>query len=169
MRVITVPDNNRNNNSGSSSFILIVIDFPVRLGNIEYTCPASGDCEINKRRRKACQACRMQKCLRTGMLKEGVRLDRVRGGRQKYRRQTSTPIAVAAVVQPAQQSVHQQQQSGQQPFNNVFNNAKMPGTSNYHLSHNNSVVGTEGWNNNNEDGICMKQAASIDAMRECGE
>ncbi|XP_050425553.1 estrogen receptor [Adelges cooleyi] len=58
-------------------------------GNIEYTCPASNDCEINKRRRKACQACRFQKCLRMGMLKEGVRLDRVRGGRQKYRRQSS--------------------------------------------------------------------------------
>ena len=29
---------------------------------------------------------RYQKCLRQGMLKEGVRLDRVRGGRQKYRR-----------------------------------------------------------------------------------
>ncbi|XP_033216256.1 steroid hormone receptor ERR1 isoform X3 [Belonocnema kinseyi] len=57
-------------------------------GNIEYTCPAQGECEINKRRRKACQACRFQKCLRQGMLKEGVRLDRVRGGRQKYRRAT---------------------------------------------------------------------------------
>ncbi|RWS30537.1 Estrogen-related receptor gamma-like protein, partial [Leptotrombidium deliense] len=57
-------------------------------GNIEYTCPASSVCEINKRRRKACQACRFQKCLRMGMLKEGVRLDRVRGGRQKYRRNT---------------------------------------------------------------------------------
>ncbi|KAE8572959.1 estrogen related receptor [Halyomorpha halys] len=55
-------------------------------GNIEYTCPAANDCEINKRRRKACQACRFQKCLQKGMLKEGVRLDRVRGGRQKYRR-----------------------------------------------------------------------------------
>merc|ERR1712223_1997923 len=55
-------------------------------GNIEYTCPVSNACEINKRRRKACQACRYQKCLRQGMLKEGVRLDRVRGGRQKYRR-----------------------------------------------------------------------------------
>ena len=55
------------------------------LGGIEYTCPASNDCEINKRRRKACQACRYQKCLKMGMLKEGVRLDRVRGGRQKYR------------------------------------------------------------------------------------
>ncbi|XP_059088028.1 steroid hormone receptor ERR1-like isoform X2 [Tigriopus californicus] len=60
-------------------------------GNIEYTCPASSDCEINKRRRKACQACRFQKCLRMGMLKEGVRLDRVRGGRQKYRRMIESP------------------------------------------------------------------------------
>jgi len=55
-------------------------------GNIDYTCPVTASCEINKRRRKACQACRYQKCLRQGMLKEGVRLDRVRGGRQKYRR-----------------------------------------------------------------------------------
>ena len=64
-------------------------------GNIEYTCPASNDCEINKRRRKACQACRFQKCLRMGMLKEGVRLDRVRGGRQKYRRMLSAAAAAA--------------------------------------------------------------------------
>ncbi|GBP51082.1 Estrogen-related receptor gamma [Eumeta japonica] len=60
-------------------------------GNIEYTCPASNECEINKRRRKACQACRFRKCLRTGMLREGVRLDRVRGGRQKYRRAAEAP------------------------------------------------------------------------------
>lgn len=55
-------------------------------GNIDYSCPANGDCEITKRRRKACQACRFQKCLGVGMLREGVRLDRVRGGRQKYKR-----------------------------------------------------------------------------------
>lgn len=60
-------------------------------GNIEYTCPANNECEINKRRRKACQACRFQKCLVMGMLKEGVRLDRVRGGRQKYRRNPTNP------------------------------------------------------------------------------
>ncbi|XP_012257460.1 steroid hormone receptor ERR2 isoform X7 [Athalia rosae] len=66
-------------------------------GNIEYTCPANGECEINKRRRKACQACRFQKCLRQGMLKEGVRLDRVRGGRQKYRRSTE-PYAMMASI-----------------------------------------------------------------------
>uniref|UniRef100_A0A8C5N2A0 Nuclear receptor domain-containing protein n=1 Tax=Leptobrachium leishanense TaxID=445787 RepID=A0A8C5N2A0_9ANUR len=55
-------------------------------GNIEYSCPVVNDCEITKRRRKSCQACRFRKCLRVGMMKEGVRLDRVRGGRQKYRR-----------------------------------------------------------------------------------
>uniref|UniRef100_T1IPY4 Estrogen-related receptor n=1 Tax=Strigamia maritima TaxID=126957 RepID=T1IPY4_STRMM len=67
-------------------------------GNIEYTCPAANDCEINKRRRKACQACRFQKCLRMGMLKEGVRLDRVRGGRQKYRRNPETPYQIQMVT-----------------------------------------------------------------------
>ncbi|RWS15167.1 Estrogen-related receptor gamma-like protein, partial [Dinothrombium tinctorium] len=66
-------------------------------GNIEYTCPASSVCEINKRRRKACQACRFQKCLRMGMLKEGVRLDRVRGGRQKYRRNAESSYQVQTI------------------------------------------------------------------------
>ncbi|XP_056410775.1 estrogen-related receptor gamma-like [Hyla sarda] len=55
-------------------------------GNIEYSCPAAKQCEITKRCRKSCQSCRFAKCLKVGMLKEGVRLDRVRGGRQKYRR-----------------------------------------------------------------------------------
>uniref|UniRef100_A0A673HI98 Estrogen-related receptor beta n=1 Tax=Sinocyclocheilus rhinocerous TaxID=307959 RepID=A0A673HI98_9TELE len=55
-------------------------------GSIEYSCPATNECEITKRRRKSCQACRFMKCLKVGMLKEGVRLDRVRGGRQKYKR-----------------------------------------------------------------------------------
>lgn len=44
-------------------------------GNIEYTCPANNECEINKRRRKACQACRFQKCLLMGMLKVRKRID----------------------------------------------------------------------------------------------
>uniref|UniRef100_A0A1B6MNL6 Estrogen-related receptor n=1 Tax=Graphocephala atropunctata TaxID=36148 RepID=A0A1B6MNL6_9HEMI len=60
-------------------------------GSIEYSCPSANDCEVTKRRRKACQACRYRKCLSVGMLKEGVRLDRVRGGRQKYRRSTELP------------------------------------------------------------------------------
>ncbi|XP_061576068.1 steroid hormone receptor ERR1 [Cololabis saira] len=59
-------------------------------GNIEYSCPVMNDCEITKRRRKACQACRFHKCLQAGMMREGVRLDRVRGGRQKYKRRVET-------------------------------------------------------------------------------
>ncbi|XP_054885020.1 estrogen-related receptor gamma-like isoform X2 [Poeciliopsis prolifica] len=59
-------------------------------GNMEYSCPVMKECEITKRRRKACQACRFHKCLQAGMMREGVRLDRVRGGRQKYRRRVET-------------------------------------------------------------------------------
>ncbi|XP_068173905.1 estrogen-related receptor gamma-like isoform X3 [Antennarius striatus] len=55
-------------------------------GNMEYSCPVTNQCEVTKRRRKACQACRFHKCLQAGMLREGVRMDRVRGGRQKYRK-----------------------------------------------------------------------------------
>ncbi|XP_069578737.1 estrogen-related receptor gamma-like [Brachyistius frenatus] len=52
------------------------------------------ECEITKRRRKACQACRFRKCLQAGMMREGVRMDRVRGGRQKYRRRLETGLSL---------------------------------------------------------------------------
>ncbi|KAK7863042.1 hypothetical protein R5R35_013975 [Gryllus longicercus] len=67
-------------------------------GNKEYTCSDANNCEINKRLRIACRACRFKKCLRMGMLKEGVRLDRVRGGRQKYRRNPDLPYQVQAFM-----------------------------------------------------------------------
>ena len=57
-------------------------------GNIDYACPGSGNCKISLRGRKDCQACRFVKCINAGMLKEGVRTDRKRGGRQKYFRRT---------------------------------------------------------------------------------
>ncbi|KAJ8257074.1 hypothetical protein COCON_G00192260 [Conger conger] len=63
-------------------------------GNIEYSCPVLNECEITKRRRKSCQACRFQKCLRAGMMKEGVRMDRVRGGRQKYKRRADLGVSL---------------------------------------------------------------------------
>ncbi|XP_062328487.1 estrogen-related receptor gamma [Osmerus eperlanus] len=63
-------------------------------GNIEYSCPVMNECEITKRRRKSCQACRFQKCLRAGMMKEGVRMDRVRGGRQKYKRRVDSGLTI---------------------------------------------------------------------------
>uniref|UniRef100_A0A3Q3GDM6 Estrogen-related receptor gamma-like n=1 Tax=Labrus bergylta TaxID=56723 RepID=A0A3Q3GDM6_9LABR len=62
-------------------------------GNIEYSCPVMNECEITKRRRKACQACRFRKCLQAGMMREGVRMDRVRGGRQKYKRRAETGLS----------------------------------------------------------------------------
>uniref|UniRef100_A0A673FNH2 Estrogen-related receptor gamma-like n=1 Tax=Sinocyclocheilus rhinocerous TaxID=307959 RepID=A0A673FNH2_9TELE len=68
-------------------------------GNIEYSCSVSRDCEITKRRRKSCQACRFTKCLSVGMLREGVRLDRVRGGRQKYKRRIDSDSSVFFSVQ----------------------------------------------------------------------
>lgn len=52
----------------------VFIIFPPYLyvtGNIEYSCPATNECEITKRRRKSCQACRFMKCLTVGMLREG--------------------------------------------------------------------------------------------------
>jgi len=88
-------------------------------GNIEYSCPAQGDCEINKRRRKACQACRFQKCLKMGMLKEGVRLDRVRGGRQKYRRSNGeTPYLVNGL------NCNNSTANGNSAYFNVLNNMR---------------------------------------------
>ncbi|KAJ7990337.1 hypothetical protein DPEC_G00299250 [Dallia pectoralis] len=63
-------------------------------GNIEYSCPVVNECEITKRRRKSCQACRFQKCLHAGMMKEGVRMDRVRGGRQKYKRKAESGLSL---------------------------------------------------------------------------
>ncbi|KAM6987748.1 estrogen-related receptor gamma [Tautogolabrus adspersus] len=67
-------------------------------GNIEYSCPVMNECEITKRRRKACQACRFRKCLQAGMMREGVRMDRVRGGRQKYKRRAETGLSFYSKV-----------------------------------------------------------------------
>uniref|UniRef100_A0A2K6LZC8 Estrogen related receptor alpha n=1 Tax=Rhinopithecus bieti TaxID=61621 RepID=A0A2K6LZC8_RHIBE len=56
-------------------------------GSIQYSCPASNECEITKRRRKVCQACRLTK----------LRLDRVRGEWQKYKRRPETAPVNALV------------------------------------------------------------------------
>lgn len=55
-------------------------------GNLKYICHAKNRCEVTKKRRKACPGCRFKKCMDMGMMLDGVRPDRVRGGRQKYRR-----------------------------------------------------------------------------------
>nr|XP_055042900.1 estrogen-related receptor gamma b [Misgurnus anguillicaudatus] len=79
-------------------------------GNIEYSCSVSRDCEITKRRRKSCQACRFTKCLSVGMLREGVRLDRVRGGRQKYKRPNSNSSIYLSVNLPQNEQLPQSSQ-----------------------------------------------------------
>lgn len=75
-------------------------------GCIVYSCPANGNCEITKPRRKACQACRFQKCLYMGMLREGVRPDRVRGGRQKYPKRPDLLPSAALAVRPRTAKSH---------------------------------------------------------------
>lgn len=59
-------------------------------GKIVYRCINGGACAMTKRGRKSCQACRYEKCVRMGMLKEGIRLDRHRGGQRKRQ----TPITL---------------------------------------------------------------------------
>ncbi|OBS77454.1 hypothetical protein A6R68_16053 [Neotoma lepida] len=100
-------------------------------GNIEYSCPATNECEITKRRRKSCQACRFMKCLKVGMLKEGVRLDRVRGGRQKYKRRLDSengPYLSLQISPPAKKpSVYQAALPQLLPFS-AWNAWHPPGT-----------------------------------------
>ncbi|ESN98348.1 hypothetical protein HELRODRAFT_137617, partial [Helobdella robusta] len=43
-------------------------------GNIRYVCSSDGKCEITKKARRSCPACRMDKCLTMGMLREGSSL-----------------------------------------------------------------------------------------------
>ena len=38
-------------------------------GPVDYICPATNTCKIDKHRRKSCQACRLRKCLTMGMSK----------------------------------------------------------------------------------------------------
>lgn len=49
-----------------------------------YSCRnLTQDCPVDKRHRNRCQFCRLQKCLKAGMLKEAVREDRTPGGKHK--------------------------------------------------------------------------------------
>ena len=39
--------------------------------NVKYVCPAYGKCLVHKDQRTRCKACRLKKCLKVGMRKEG--------------------------------------------------------------------------------------------------
>ena len=36
-------------------------------GPVDYVCPSTNSCTIDKQRRKSCQACRLRKCMEMGM------------------------------------------------------------------------------------------------------
>ncbi|MFT7813154.1 estrogen receptor-like [Arapaima gigas] len=46
-------------------------------GHNDYMCPATNQCTIDRNRRKSCQACRLRKCCEVGMMKGGLRKDRL--------------------------------------------------------------------------------------------
>lgn len=47
--------------------------------DLTYTCRDNKDCVVDKRQRNRCQYCRYQKCLATGMKREGNREHRDTG------------------------------------------------------------------------------------------
>ena len=40
--------------------------------DVKYVCPAYGKCPVHKDQRTRCKACRLKKCLKVGMRKEGT-------------------------------------------------------------------------------------------------
>ncbi|XP_011781289.1 PREDICTED: nuclear receptor subfamily 2 group F member 6, partial [Colobus angolensis palliatus] len=45
--------------------------------NLSYTCRSNRDCQIDQHHRNQCQYCRLKKCFRVGMRKEGRQLLRL--------------------------------------------------------------------------------------------
>lgn len=135
----------------------------------------------------------MQKCLRTGMLKEGVRLDRVRGGRQKYRRQSTTssvnPVAVS--VQSIPKSIHGHNNNISLVHNDQLKNEtnttenynkqfighhqtclyknKMNIQGDHHFPDHNSERKTGNYTINNEPEEHQYCTSSVDVIMECGK
>ncbi|XP_031554155.1 steroid hormone receptor ERR2-like [Actinia tenebrosa] len=59
----------------------------------KYTCNfKDGNCEIDKISRAKCQACRLKKCFDVGMVEEGIRKEKQRGGRSFYPLKKEVPI-----------------------------------------------------------------------------
>ncbi|KAL5111915.1 Serine/threonine-protein phosphatase 6 catalytic subunit [Taenia crassiceps] len=56
-----------------------------------YQCTEAGVCIIDRVHRKRCAYCRFKKCLSVGMRIEAVREDRMRGGRLRRSKSTSSP------------------------------------------------------------------------------
>uniref|UniRef100_A0A3P9KLM3 Estrogen receptor n=1 Tax=Oryzias latipes TaxID=8090 RepID=A0A3P9KLM3_ORYLA len=74
-------------------------------GHNDYMCPATNQCTIDRNRRKSCQACRLRKCYEVGMMKGGVRKDRIRILRRDKRR-TGVGDGDKVVKGPEHKTVH---------------------------------------------------------------
>ncbi|KPP62669.1 hypothetical protein Z043_119133 [Scleropages formosus] len=73
---------------------------------VNFSCPFRGVCIITKNNRRQCQACRLQKCRRIGMLKELIMSDEELGQRRRLlerRRKRAEPVILStqqeAVIQ----------------------------------------------------------------------
>nr|WDV16820.1 ESR1 [Osteoglossum bicirrhosum] len=72
-------------------------------GHNDYMCPATNQCTIDRNRRKSCQACRLRKCCEVGMMKGGLRKDRL--GRSPLRARRSgagSPVRANCRLEPNQ-------------------------------------------------------------------
>ncbi|XP_029114388.1 estrogen receptor isoform X2 [Scleropages formosus] len=72
-------------------------------GHNDYMCPATNQCTIDRNRRKSCQACRLRKCCEVGMMKGGLRKDRL--GRSPLRAKRSgagSPVRASCGSEPRQ-------------------------------------------------------------------
>ena len=55
------------------------------VGPVDYVCPATNSCTIDKHRRKSCQACRLRKCIEMGMSRGSkcIEMGMSRGSKQQ--------------------------------------------------------------------------------------
>uniref|UniRef100_A0AAU6R4V3 Estrogen receptor n=1 Tax=Corbicula fluminea TaxID=45949 RepID=A0AAU6R4V3_CORFM len=60
-------------------------------GPVDYVCPATNTCTIDKHRRKSCQACRLRKCYEVGMNKGSQRKERKSSGASSQNKAPKRP------------------------------------------------------------------------------
>ncbi|XP_013404578.1 estrogen receptor isoform X2 [Lingula anatina] len=57
-------------------------------GHVDYVCPATNTCMIDKQRRKSCQACRLRKCNEAGMCKTSIKTRSVNKSKTAVKRKS---------------------------------------------------------------------------------
>ncbi|KAK3591620.1 hypothetical protein CHS0354_013804 [Potamilus streckersoni] len=67
-------------------------------GPVDYVCPATNTCTIDKHRRKSCQACRLRKCYEVGMNKGSQRKERKSVGNMPRTQKRSRPDSSETTV-----------------------------------------------------------------------